>query len=90
MLLCEKKDHLGGALEVADTVDFKAKLKKLRESREAKLLHYGVEVRLNTPVTPGLARETRTHYACNKSRLGGGVKDIATPGLALPAWPDLD
>ncbi len=57
VILCEKKDHLGGALEFADSVDFKVRLKKLRESQERKLHYYGVDVRLSTPVTPELVAE---------------------------------
>ncbi len=55
--LVEAKDHLGGALEFADTVDFKVGLKKLRISQEIKLRELGVDIRLNTPCTPDLVRE---------------------------------
>ncbi len=57
VILVEKKDHLGGALEFADSVDFKIQLKKLRLSQEVKLREYGVDVRLSTPCTPELVRE---------------------------------
>lgn len=52
--LCEAKDHLGGALEFADSVDFKRKLKLLRESMKRQMEALGVEICLNTPVTPAL------------------------------------
>ena len=55
--LCEAKDHLGGALEFADDVDFKRRLRLLRESMERQLAALNVEVRLNTSVTPELVRE---------------------------------
>ena len=55
--LCEAKDHLGGALEFANDVDFKQRLRLLRESMERQLTTLNVEVRLNTPVTPKLVRE---------------------------------
>lgn len=58
VILVEKKDHLGGALEFADTVDFKVGLKKLRISQETKLRKLGVDIRLSTPCTPELVKES--------------------------------
>ena len=57
VILCEAKDHLGGALEFADSVDFKRKLKLLREARARQMEDVGVEVRLNMKVTPELVAE---------------------------------
>lgn len=59
VILCEAKDHLGGALEFADSVDFKRKLKLLRESLERQLRALGVEIRLHTPVTPELVERLK-------------------------------
>jgi 2,4-dienoyl-CoA reductase-like NADH-dependent reductase (Old Yellow Enzyme family)/thioredoxin reductase len=57
VILVEKKDHLGGALEFADSVDFKVQLKKLRISQEIKMRDLGVDLRLGTACTPELVRE---------------------------------
>jgi len=57
VILCEKKDHLGGALEFAATVDFKHRLVQYQQHQEHKLRHCGVDVRLNTAVTPDLVEE---------------------------------
>ena len=75
VILCEKKDHLGGALEFADSVDFKNKLKKLRLSQEYKLKYYGVDVRLSTPVTRELVEEINPDVFI----IALGAKPLALP-----------
>ena len=55
--LCEKTDRLGGVLNCEHAVPFKKNL-AFYLKRQARLLELnGVQVRLNTPVTPELARE---------------------------------
>ena len=55
VILCEKSDRLGGALQHADTVSFKEDIHILRERMTAVLEKYeNVEIRLNTEVTPEL------------------------------------
>ena len=57
VILCEKSDHLGGAISCEDKVPFKKNLAAYIRQQAEKLPKLGVEVRLNTAVTPELARE---------------------------------
>ena len=55
VILCEKSDHLGGAISCEDKVPFKKNLAAYIRQQAEKLGKLGVEVRLNTTVTPELA-----------------------------------
>ncbi|MGI5971081.1 MAG: FAD-dependent oxidoreductase [Oscillospiraceae bacterium] len=57
VILVEKADRLGGALRFADGVDFKSKLKKLREFQTNRINSLPVDLRLNTTATPELIAE---------------------------------
>lgn len=58
VILCEKKDHLGGALVCERDVAFKPKLDLYLENQARKCQeHPGIEVRLSTPATKELATE---------------------------------
>ena len=55
VILCEKSDRLGGALRCEENVPFKAKLTDYLERQAKKVAESGVEIRLNTKVTPEYA-----------------------------------
>lgn len=57
--LLEKSGKLGGALEFAKKVDFKADLHEFEQHLEYMLGKSAVDVRLNTPATPELIEELR-------------------------------
>lgn len=82
VILCETKDHLGGALEFADTVDFKRKLKLLRESHARQLQALGVQVWLNTPVTPELVEKIQPDTLI--VALGARPLTLPIPGMEAP------
>jgi len=53
VILCEKEDHLGGALLFSDYIDFKNDIKVFKDSMIARVMSDpNIEVRLNTTVTP--------------------------------------
>jgi 2,4-dienoyl-CoA reductase-like NADH-dependent reductase (Old Yellow Enzyme family)/thioredoxin reductase len=56
VILCEKSDRLGGALKCEEYVPFKAKIKAYLEYQIREISRAAIDVRLNTPVTPELAR----------------------------------
>lgn len=55
VILCEKNDRLGGALLCEEKVPFKARLKEYIAFQERELKKVGVDIRLNTEVTPEYA-----------------------------------
>ena len=57
VILCEAADRLGGVLTCEEQVPFKKKLGDYLRRQERRVREAGVEIRLNTPVTPELARE---------------------------------
>ncbi len=57
VILCEKTDELGGILLCEDKVPFKEKLAKYIEKQKHMIKRSGIEVRMNTEVTPELAEE---------------------------------
>ncbi len=57
VILCEKKDILGGALRCETNVPFKAKMHRYLDQQARFCAEAGVDIRLNTPVTPELALE---------------------------------
>ncbi|MDR2357490.1 MAG: NAD(P)/FAD-dependent oxidoreductase [Oscillospiraceae bacterium] len=57
VILAEKSGRLGGVLRCEDDVSFKKNLSAFLDNQAAALKKAGVDIRLNTPVTPELARE---------------------------------
>ena len=55
VILCERSDSLGGALKYERKVPLKSDLYDFVRVKELEMKKAGVEVRLNTPVTPELA-----------------------------------
>ena len=55
--ICEKKDRLGGAIRCEQNVPFKHKLEEYIENQISCLKKAGVEIRLNTEVTPEFAEK---------------------------------
>lgn len=79
VILCEAQDHLGGALQFAQQVEFKRKLNLFCQSKIRQLKAAGVEVRLNTPVTPELVREIQPDTLI--LALGGKPLRPGLPGI---------
>jgi len=59
VILCEKSDRLGGVLLCEDKVPFKKKLARYIEFQIRNIGKAGIDVRLNTPVTPELVEALR-------------------------------
>ena len=57
VILCEKSDRLGGVLLCEEGVPFKKHLGEYLAQQARRVKEAGVEIRLNTEVTPELARE---------------------------------
>jgi NADPH-dependent 2,4-dienoyl-CoA reductase/sulfur reductase-like enzyme len=57
VILCEKTGRLGGALRCEENVPFKSKLKAYLDKQALLISRAPIELRLNTDVTPALARE---------------------------------
>lgn len=55
VILCEKEGELGGILKSEQALPFKHEMYELAGTYAALARKAGVEIRLNTPVTPGLA-----------------------------------
>ena len=56
VILCEKSDRLGGHIRCEDKVPFKKHLKEYLDQQEKKITDLGIDVRLNTEVTPEYAK----------------------------------
>ena len=56
VILCEKTGQLGGVLRCEDEVPFKQKLRRYLDQQARLVAQAGVDIRLNTPVTPELAQ----------------------------------
>ena len=57
VILCEKKDILGGVLRCESNVPFKPKMHRYLDQQARFCAEAGVDIRLNTAVTPELAQE---------------------------------
>ena len=57
VILCEKTDKLGGILRCESSVPFKAKLEKYLDRQALRISRAPIDLRLNTTVTPELAKE---------------------------------
>lgn len=56
VILCEKRGKLGGALLCEDKIPFKGNLSKYLERQSAKVYKRAVDVRLNSEITPEIAK----------------------------------
>jgi len=80
VILCEKKDHLGGSLDYARRVSFKQDMDKLMNVLIRRVLSRPIRVLLGTEATPELVRE-----------LGADAVIAAIGGKPLvPALPGID
>ena len=61
VILCEKSDSLGGALKAERGIPFKADLFRFIEVKSLQMKRGGVDIRLNTVVTPELVEELSPH-----------------------------
>lgn len=59
VILCEKSDQVGGILKCEQAIDFKQEMYQLGISLENQAKAEGVEIRLNTPVTPDFVETER-------------------------------
>ena len=59
VILCEKSDKVGGILKSEQAIDFKREMYDLGLTLERQARAEGVEIRLNTPVTPKYAEAER-------------------------------
>lgn len=83
VILCEKKSRLGGALLCEEKVPFKEKLDQyIHLQRRLIERRHNIEVRLNTPVTPELAREIGPDVII--AALGARPVKPHLPGIDLP------
>jgi len=76
--LCEELDHLGGQLIAAATAPYRPGWQELREHQEEELARLGIDVRLNTPVTPELARKLGADVAV--VAIGAAPVRLTIPG----------
>ncbi len=59
VILCEKTDAVGGILKSEQAIDFKHEMYELGLSLEAQAKEVGVDIRLNTEVTPAYIEEIK-------------------------------
>ena len=59
VILCEASGRLGGVLNCEEAVPFKARLAEYLLRQARRVAAAGVDIRLNTPVTPALAEELK-------------------------------
>jgi len=77
VILCEKTDKLGGMLRCEETVPFKAAFPKYIETMARRMEIAGVEVRMNTEVTPELVAEIAPDVLIVAIGAGAIVPNIA-------------
>lgn len=80
--LYEKTGHLGGALNFAQYIDFKADLYHVIASMEAEMKRLPIRVVMNTALTPELARQE--HADAIISAIGADSIRPPFPGVDLP------
>ena len=80
--LYEKSDHLGGALDFAEHIDFKADLFNLTKSMEAELRALPVKIVMNTALTPEIAKEEKPDAII--AAVGADPIRPPFPGIDLP------
>ena len=79
VILCEKGSELGGVLLCEKDVPFKQRIGDYIERQKYMLEKLGVEVRLNTPVTPELCAELKPDAIV--AALGASTAKPPIPGL---------
>jgi len=82
VILCEKSGRLGGTLRCEEQVPFKAKLDYYLNRQARKVAEAGVEIRLNTEVTPLYARESGADVVI--AALGARPVKPPIPGINGP------
>lgn len=82
VILCEKEGELGGAIRYSRHISFKCWLEDYLDHMVYSVGQSGVEVRLNTEVTPELAKEIAPdHLIC---AVGADPIRLRLPGADLP------
>ncbi len=79
VILCEKSGRLGGSIRCEEGVPFKKKLGQYLRNQVLAVERAGVEVRLNTAVTPALAEELQPDAII--AALGARPVKPAIPGI---------
>ena len=79
VILCEKTGELGGVLLCEKDVPFKKRIGEYIDRQKYMLEKLGVEVRLNTPVTPELCRELKPDAVV--AALGAVTAKPPIPGI---------
>ena len=82
VILCEKSGILGGSIRCEEAVPFKQKLGIYLRRQALALEKAGVDVRLNTPVTPALAEELEPDVII--AAFGARPVKPAIPGIDSP------
>jgi len=86
VILCEKSGRLGGIMNYAGKVPFKKNLVRYRDYLISKTTRIGVDIRLNTEVTPGLIADIKPDYCI--AAVGAEAFIPGIPGVEL-AYPVL-
>lgn len=76
VILCEKTDRLGGMLRCEETVPFKAAFPKYIETMSRRMEVAGVNVRMNTEVTPALVEDIAPDVLVVATGAGAVVPNI--------------
>jgi len=77
VILCEKTDRLGGMLRCEETVPFKAAFPKYIETMSRRMAVAGVDIRMNTDVTPELVADIAPDVLIVAIGAGAVVPNIA-------------
>ena len=82
VILCEKNSRLGGSILCEDNVPFKKYLKKYIQQRERMIANAGIDLRLNTEVTPERARSFNANVII--AAIGAEAVKPDIPGIDGP------
>lgn len=82
-ILCEAADKLGGQFEIAGMAPRKSEMKDGIQSMSAKAQRIGVDIRMNTKVTPALVAEIKPYALF--CAIGGEPIIPPIPGVDLPS-----
>lgn len=82
VILCEKTGRLGGILRCEESLPFKARLAEYLDRQALRLAEAGVDIRLNTEVTPAYARQIGADVVL--AALGAVPILPPIPGINLP------
>lgn len=81
-VLCEASEHLGGQFILAGEAPRKLEMKQAALSKAEQITRFGVEVRLNTSVTPELIEQLQPDVVINAAGAVPITPNI--PGIHLP------